>query len=125
MTDFEAVDVSSQLPSLIRRPGLTAWRPSVDKEVSTKFETYADFVKEKGENWVSLNSKMTAGHWPPANVEDLGLERWWVTYFIIVLMTSINLGSLRIYPHLQDTGGFFVAVLQKKRSAITDDSNAT
>lgn len=24
------------------------------------------------------------------------------------------LGSMRIYPHLQDTGGFFVAVLQRK-----------
>ena len=25
--------------------------------------------------------------------------------------------SIRIYPHLQDTGGFFVAVLQHRRSA--------
>lgn len=25
-----------------------------------------------------------------------------------------SLGSMRIYPHLQDTGGFFVAVLQRK-----------
>lgn len=24
------------------------------------------------------------------------------------------MGSMRIYPHLQDTGGFFVAVLQRK-----------
>ena len=25
--------------------------------------------------------------------------------------------SMRIYPHLQDTGGFFVAVLQRKSSS--------
>jgi hypothetical protein len=30
---------------------------------------------------------------------------------------SIMEDSIRIYPHLQDTGGFFVAVLQHKRSA--------
>lgn len=26
--------------------------------------------------------------------------------------------SLRIYPHLQDSGGFFVAVLEKKTKVI-------
>lgn len=29
---------------------------------------------------------------------------------------SVTGCSMRIYPHLQDTGGFFVAVLQKKKS---------
>jgi hypothetical protein len=28
--------------------------------------------------------------------------------------------SMRIYPHLQDTGGFFVAVLQRKSVAKED-----
>jgi hypothetical protein len=30
--------------------------------------------------------------------------------------------SMRIYPHLQDTGGFFVAVLQRKTVAKDGDS---
>lgn len=29
----------------------------------------------------------------------------------------ILLPSFRIYPHLQDTGGFFIAILQKKPPA--------
>ena len=28
--------------------------------------------------------------------------------------------SMRIYPHLQDTGGFFVAVIQRKRPKAKD-----
>lgn len=30
--------------------------------------------------------------------------------------------SMRIYPHLQDTGGFFVAVLQRKSVAKEDNA---
>ncbi|KAF8207412.1 S-adenosyl-L-methionine-dependent methyltransferase [Mycena galopus ATCC 62051] len=40
-----------------------------------------------------------AGRWPPEDVGKLGLPR-----------------CLRIYPHLQDTGGFFVAVLERTKT---------
>jgi len=82
---FELVDVSESLPSLIRRPGLTKWLPTVARDMKY-FETYDDYIPSlpggKGA------ARLTRSHWPPT--EDLGLER-----------------CIRIYPHLQDTGGFF------------------
>jgi multisite-specific tRNA:(cytosine-C5)-methyltransferase len=74
-TDFEIVDVSSQLPDLIRRPGLTAWRPTADKRVSRTFGTYKEFV-ESSNDQIEAESKMTPGHWPPSNARELHLERW-------------------------------------------------
>ncbi|CAG8476678.1 3457_t:CDS:2, partial [Acaulospora colombiana] len=49
-------------------------------------------------------SKYEKSLWPPSNVNNLNLER-----------------CMRIYPHFQDTGGFFIAVLQKT-GPITDIS---
>ena len=40
-------------------------------------------------------------------------------------MSYSNLCSLRIYPHLQDTGGFFIAVLQKTPPANTSSQSAS
>ncbi|GLB39259.1 putative class I-like SAM-binding methyltransferase superfamily, RsmB NOP family protein [Lyophyllum shimeji] len=95
-SDFHLVDVSSKLPSLIRRPGLTSWRPSVDRSVNTSYATYEEFVASETAK-ANPNTKLTEGHWPPKDVERFDLHR-----------------SMRIYPHLQDTGGFFVAVLERR-----------
>jgi multisite-specific tRNA:(cytosine-C5)-methyltransferase len=90
------VDVSDRLAGLIRRPGLTTWTPSPDRECNTSFPTYSSYVDSLSEE-NRQQTKMSEGQWPPADGADLKLER-----------------CLRIYPHLQDTGGFFVAVLQKR-----------
>ncbi|KNZ76958.1 Putative tRNA (cytosine-5-)-methyltransferase C23C4.17 [Termitomyces sp. J132] len=102
--DFALVDVSDKLPALKRRPGLTVWRPSVDRTVNTIYATYEEYLASQD---VKDNSKtkLTEGHWPPADVEHYNLHR-----------------SLRLYPHLQDTGGFFVAVLER-RALIDGASN--
>ncbi|KAH9057962.1 S-adenosyl-L-methionine-dependent methyltransferase [Lactarius deliciosus] len=42
-------------------------------------------------------ARLVQSHWPPT--EDFNLDR-----------------CIRVYPHLQDTGGFFLAVLQHKQS---------
>ncbi|KAF9004637.1 S-adenosyl-L-methionine-dependent methyltransferase [Cyathus striatus] len=102
--DFELVDVSSRLSELVRRPGLTSWRPTVDKSVTTTYATYEEFMASSIDG--TLKTKLSEGHWPPKNVEDLNLPR-----------------CLRIYPHLQDTGGFFVAVLQKKTACVANASS--
>ncbi|KAK7037524.1 tRNA (cytosine-5-)-methyltransferase ncl1 [Paramarasmius palmivorus] len=94
--DFHLVDVSASLPSLQRRPGLKTWRPTADKAVKTTYETYSAFVEADPQT--AANTKLTEGHWPLQNVEELNLER-----------------CMRIYPHLQDSGGFFVAVLERKQ----------
>ncbi|KAF7795210.1 hypothetical protein EIP86_006360 [Pleurotus ostreatoroseus] len=97
---FELVDMSNYLPSLIYRPGLTTWTPAVNREVTTEFATFQDFIQSVPESQ-RADVKMTESHWPPPATEanELYLTR-----------------CMRIYPHLQDTGGFFIAVLQKKPS---------
>ncbi|KAF8734824.1 S-adenosyl-L-methionine-dependent methyltransferase, partial [Rhizoctonia solani] len=93
---FELIDVSGSLPELKRRPGLPTWRPAVNREMDTAYSSYADFIESLPENKRS-ETKLQATHWPPEGVERLNLER-----------------CLRIYPHLQNTGAFFVAVLYRK-----------
>ncbi|KAJ6454578.1 cytosine-5--methyltransferase [Mycena sanguinolenta] len=92
--DFRLVDVSDKLPALHRRPGLTSWRPT-DRSLCTTYDTYETFMATCAEG-DTVKAKMTRGHWPPEDVEKLELPK-----------------CLRIYPHLQDTGGFFVAVLER------------
>ncbi|KAK1226168.1 tRNA (cytosine-5-)-methyltransferase ncl1 [Marasmius sp. AFHP31] len=72
--DFQLVDVSSSFPSLKRRPGLNAWRPTADKAVKTTYETHAAFVE--ADPSAAANTKLTEGHWPPSNATELHLERW-------------------------------------------------
>ncbi|CAE6481525.1 unnamed protein product [Rhizoctonia solani] len=103
---FELVDVSSSTPELKRRPGLSTWRPAVNREMDTSFSSYADFIESLPENKRS-ETKMQPTHWPPADVEQLSLER-----------------CLRIYPHLQNTGAFFVAVLHRKPRPEAQSSTA-
>ncbi|CAA7268497.1 unnamed protein product [Cyclocybe aegerita] len=96
--DFELVNVSSKLPELKRRPGLTTWQPTTDRTCAKTFESYEEFMASSVDDVVK--AKMTEGHWPPKDVEALNLSL-----------------CMRIYPHLQDSGGFFVAILQKKKSS--------
>ncbi|KAI0767266.1 cytosine-5--methyltransferase [Fomes fomentarius] len=95
---FELADMHDHLPGLIYRPGLSSWRPTVTREINTEFATYEDYIQSLDESQRG-SSKMLESHWPPSpqEAEGLHLSR-----------------CLRIYPHLQDTGGFFVAILQKK-----------
>ena len=55
--------------------------------------------------------------WPPSNASELGLERWYIS-FALTLLTGHAKGyfSMRLLPHDQDTGGFFVCVFQKANS---------
>lgn len=79
------LDCSHLLPKFRRNPGLSDWK-LMNKE--------GEFVKPTDEN----SGAFTASMWPPSaeEREKFHLERCW-----------------RIYPHHQDTGGFFCAVLEK------------
>ncbi|KIK97617.1 hypothetical protein PAXRUDRAFT_824777 [Paxillus rubicundulus Ve08.2h10] len=94
--EFELVDVSSQLPELIRRPGITTWTPTVHRSIDTSYTSWNTFIETIPEE-KRAESKMFETHWPPSNSDSLNLER-----------------CMRVYPHIQDTGGFFVAVLERK-----------
>ncbi|KAF2465589.1 S-adenosyl-L-methionine-dependent methyltransferase [Lindgomyces ingoldianus] len=103
------VNCDDHLPNLIRRPGLKTWKvmdmSSVlleDKKPHMftsweKFEEVRESVKDENR---SFSRNMTPGMFPPTNMseeERIPLEN-----------------CMRVYPHLQDTSGFFITVLEKK-----------
>ncbi|KAL9976465.1 hypothetical protein ACROYT_G013772 [Oculina patagonica] len=90
---IELVDVSSHLPNLKRSPGLKTWK------VMTKDMTIVDNC-DPGTEYYSKGFKPEMLAPSEEVVNKLHLER-----------------CMRIYPHQQDTGGFFIAVLEKKFQA--------
>ncbi|KAF2642736.1 S-adenosyl-L-methionine-dependent methyltransferase [Massarina eburnea CBS 473.64] len=119
------VDCSHLLPELKRKPGLTKW-----KVMDTSFDTgskettahlfsswdnfvQAHFKNEQSESTRNFSNKIVPGCFPPTAESEEG---------------RIPLENcLRVYPHMQDTGGFFVAVLEKvgdiKVAQIRSSSN--
>lgn len=94
------LDVSDHLPNLKRRPGLKGGWRIMDKQ-GRWWNSYEEATAgpSSGEGWQDREARMVKGMWyhPPDNEnERIPTER-----------------AMRIYPHLQDTGGFFVAVLEK------------
>lgn len=104
------VDVPEMLPGLIRRPGMTTWSvidntlsnaPHPDDAEATAAHIAAHPEKKHRKVW----SKTL---WPNGKEAERGLER-----------------CLRIYPHLQDTGAFFVSVLTKAGGPSSSSEVAT
>ncbi|KAL1893179.1 tRNA (cytosine-5-)-methyltransferase ncl1 [Sporothrix stenoceras] len=94
---IEILDSSNELPQLKRRPGLKAW----------------DIMDKSGRqwrNWEEVETYMASeegGGIPPSRIVP--------TMFSNEASDKLPLERcLRVYPHLQDTGGFFIVVLQKK-----------
>ncbi|QSL66499.1 hypothetical protein MERGE_000879 [Pneumocystis wakefieldiae] len=85
---IKLVDVSDRLPELKRRKGMNMW-----KVIDTNGEILAF-----DERFSLDQKKMPRSLWPPSEeeIDKFCLDR-----------------CLRIYPHLQNTGGFFVAVFEK------------
>ncbi|KAJ1919758.1 tRNA (cytosine-5-)-methyltransferase ncl1 [Mycoemilia scoparia] len=90
---IKLVDVSDQLPLLKRSPGLTSWK--VMTRDGCLYQTHEEMVNEKDPE---DSRKYIKSLFAPKNVSELGLDK-----------------CLRIYPHQQDTGGFFVAVFEKTK----------
>lgn len=94
----ELVDVSGKLPGLLSRPGLSTWKvSSKDMAVYSSFDQVPEMY----------HTQIRAHMFPPSPdvAAQLKLER-----------------CIRILPHLQDTGGFFVAVLRKTASKLPWES---
>jgi len=83
----EIIDVSDELPELIRRPGLQTWNVFDDNGEEIDRTEYVPGGR--------ATETMFA---PAADEQDIAqqLRR-----------------CIRVYPHLQDTGSFFICVLQK------------
>jgi multisite-specific tRNA:(cytosine-C5)-methyltransferase len=73
---FELVDVSSRFQELRRRPGLTNWRPTVDRSCERTFESYEELMASSMDE--NLKMKVTEGHFSPRDVEAFNLHRWYV-----------------------------------------------
>ncbi|KAK2739677.1 hypothetical protein FQN57_006511 [Myotisia sp. PD_48] len=106
-TKVEIVDCSAELPELKRYPGLKTW--TVMDKTGTIWEKWEDAEVEIRQNNPTLN-RVTRSMFPPSN-EDEGVD-----------LTR----CMRVYPHSQDTGGFFITVLEKKSEIrVKQDSSKT
>ena len=90
------IDCIDSLPALERKHGLYSWKV-MDKQ-GRIWDSWEEVEEEKARYGEEGLDKLTRGVFPPTgDREKPALDR-----------------CLRVYPHLQDTGGFFIAVLEKK-----------
>ena len=83
------IDCSDRLPGLVRSKGLTDW--SVMSRTGEIYESWAE-----AEQYEAEGSKVVPGMFAPEANESIPLQH-----------------CMRVYPHQQDTGGFFITVLEK------------
>ena len=87
------METEDHLPGLERYPGLKQWKV-MDKAGRT-WDNYESVLRHKDETGEQGFGRLNEGMFPPKI--DLPLER-----------------AMRVYPHLQDTGAFFICILEKK-----------
>ena len=110
--DVSLVDCSADLPALKRRRGMTSWRvaPGKGAHLSKRRNEANGEEAAKADDmpWIDswdelkaldepLASRLPASLWPQGDEEKNHVER-----------------CMRVYPHMQNTGGFFVACLVKQ-----------
>ena len=93
------IDCSTELPGLIRSPGLTDW--SIMSRGGQIYESWAE-----AEGLEPEGTKIVPGMFPPEKEEDIPLQH-----------------CMRVYPHQQDTGGFFIAVIEKLKEIKAKPEN--
>ncbi|PLB34157.1 tRNA (cytosine-C5-)-methyltransferase [Aspergillus candidus] len=87
------VDCSNELPGLKRRPGLRTWKV-MDRE-GRMWSNWKEIEEQREREGINGLGRIATSMFPPEDA-DMPLDR-----------------CVRIYPHLQDTGGFFITVLEK------------
>ncbi|CAK7263659.1 tRNA (cytosine-5-)-methyltransferase ncl1 [Sporothrix epigloea] len=93
----EILESSEMLPQLKRKPGLTAWK----------------IMDKSGRLWSSWDE--VEAYTASEESDGIAPSRIVPTMFANEASKQLPLERcLRVYPHLQDTGGFFIVVLQKK-----------
>jgi multisite-specific tRNA:(cytosine-C5)-methyltransferase len=90
----EILPTDTMLPGLKRRPGMKKWTiMGKGGQVFSNHDEVKEGIRISGPSFGT--DRLAETMFPPE--EDLPLER-----------------AMRVYAHLQDTGGFFIAVLEKK-----------
>ena len=96
LSKVDLIDCSSALPKLKRRPGLKDWKV-MDKQ-GRIWPSWEAVEGEKARSGDDGFGRINQSMFPPTDsTQAVPLEH-----------------CMRIYPHLQDTGGFFIAILGKK-----------
>lgn len=94
--NVKIIDCSNELPGLKRAPGLRSWKV-MDRE-GRLWNSWQEIEERREKEGILGLGRLAEGMFPPTGENaDLPLER-----------------CTRIYPHLQDTGGFFITVLEKQ-----------
>ena len=91
--NVKIIDCSNELPGLKRAPGLRSWKV-MDRE-GRMWNNWSEVEEQREKEGITGLGRIAEGMFPPAR-QDVPLER-----------------CTRIYPHMQDTGGFFITVLEK------------
>ncbi|KAL4778554.1 S-adenosyl-L-methionine-dependent methyltransferase [Aspergillus varians] len=89
----QIIDCSKELPGLKRVPGLQSWKV-MDRE-DRLWSNWKEIEEQRAQSGIAGLGRLAEGMFPPTS--DIPLER-----------------CMRVYPHLQDTGGFFITVLEKQ-----------
>ena len=92
--NVKIVDCSNELPGLKRAPGLRSWKV-MDRE-GRMWNNWQEVEEKRQEEGINGLGRLADSMFPPGPDADLPLEN-----------------CTRIYPHMQDTGGFFITVLEK------------
>lgn len=93
MEKVQIIDCSNELPKLKRVPGLKSWKV-MDRE-SRLWNNWGEIEEKRAESGIAGLGRIAEGMFPPSS--EMPLDR-----------------CMRIYPHLQNTGGFFITVLEKQ-----------
>lgn len=96
LSTVDLIDCTEALPKLKRRPGLDAWKV-MDKEGQI-WGSWSEVEQHRAVNGDEGLGRLVEAMFPAASqVEKIPFER-----------------CMRVYPHLQDTGAFFITALQKR-----------
>ncbi|KAF2091760.1 S-adenosyl-L-methionine-dependent methyltransferase [Saccharata proteae CBS 121410] len=102
VSKVKVIDCSNALPGLKRIPGMSQWK-IMDKtnRMWSSWEEVEAAKAQAGPGEDSSFNRLVEGMFPPKQSAD-DAERIPFEH------------CMRVYPHLQDTGGFFITVLEKQ-----------
>lgn len=107
ISKVHVVDCRNELPELKRRPGLSNWKV-MDKQGKI-WQSWSEVAEHKAKNGSDGLERLAEGMFPPEGSEtQIPFER-----------------CMRVYPHLQDTGAFFITVLEKRTEIKAQPENST
>ncbi|KAJ5975470.1 Multisite-specific tRNA:(cytosine-C(5))-methyltransferase [Penicillium waksmanii] len=102
--NVKIIDCSEELAGLKRAPGMRDWKV-MDRE-GRIWNSWKDVEEHKEKEGIDGLARIAKGMFAPGSDSDLPLER-----------------CMRVYPHHQDTGGFFITVLEKTQEIRAKPEN--